>query len=109
MVGFAGDHRRSLGHLCDLCNIAGVPEQVLRRRAARLAVLFTVSGGELRGGQLQTADHRRMVEALARAARATYSVGHPVDVLLLPQGLLPLLLAVPPGVRRGGATQEIFR
>src|SRR5262245_48598963 len=107
MVGLAGDHGRSLGRIWRLCDIAGIPEQILRGRAAGLAVLFTMSGGQLRGGQLQSADRRGMVEALTSPAGPAHPARHPADVLLLPQGLLPLVLAVSPRLRGCRATQEV--
>src|SRR4029450_9141374 len=61
-------------------------------------LLLAVPGQELRGADL--GDRRRLVAAVPRPAGAAVPPPVPADLLLLPQGLLPVVLVGPTGLRR---------
>ena len=72
---------------------AGVPGHALLRRAVPLAVLLAVPR-RLRRGLVRLRPAVRVVAALAGAAHPDLPARLPDDLLLLPQGLLPVVLAV---------------
>src|SRR5882724_4653382 len=106
VVGTA-DHGRDRARLVPrLLDVGGLPERALLRAALSVAVLFTVplpfvpaSELRLRAARHPPADHRR---ALARVPHPRRAGPVPADLLLLPQGVLPLVLAGAARVRRAG-------
>ena len=59
-------------------------------------------------GTGQRAARRRLVDALPRAADPHRAARLPADLLLLPQGLLPVVLALAARVRRRRAAPRLF-
>ena len=73
----------------------GLPGHALLRRALPLAVLLALPR-RLRRGRLRLRPAVRLVAALGGADHPDLPARLPDDLLLLPQGLLPVVLASPP-------------
>src|SRR5689334_14453015 len=94
LVGAAdhgGDRARLVPRLLD---VGGLPERALFRRSVSVAVLFALSLADVPAQELRVcaaghplADHRA---ALARVSHPRRAWPVPADLLLLPQGVLPL-------------------
>src|SRR6478609_6427368 len=80
----------------------------LLRVALPVAVLLALHHHQVRprGQRLRSAD--LLVAAVPRAADPDLPAGLPAHLLLLPQGLLPVVLAVPPGLRGRRAAQAVL-
>src|SRR5256886_2273732 len=110
----AADHGRDRARVVpDLLDVGGVPERALLRGALSVAVLFAVSlsvvpASELRLRALRhpPAHHRA---ALARVSDPRRAGPVPPDLLLLPQGVLPLVLAGAARLRRAGREARLHR
>src|SRR5262245_34850018 len=113
VVGPAAHRLRGPARVHHLLDVGGAPERPLLRAALSLAVLLAVHRQvvrplhvRLRLARLHVSDHRD------RVAGVPYPVGArplPADLLLLPQGLLPLVLAVTAGVRRPRRQGRVHR
>src|SRR5437667_10748016 len=90
-----------------LCSLGGTPERVLLCPAVPVAVLFAVSGPELRAPD--AAAVWLMVESIASVSGSRHSARVPRDLLLLPQGVLPLVLLVSAGVLGAGCARALQR
>src|SRR5206468_2192511 len=108
VVGAAAHRRPRARQLHRLLDVGGAAERALLRRAVSLALLFPVHLDvvpalhvRLRAAGLHVPDRRR---ALARLPDPVGSRTVPADLLLLPQGVLPLVLARAGRVR--GARRE---
>src|SRR5206468_10102202 len=94
----AADHGRDRARLVHrLLDVGGLPERALLRAALSVAILFTMlipfvpaSELRLRPAGHPSADHRTALAGVPDPRRAGVV---PVDLLLLPQGVLPLVLA----------------
>src|SRR5262249_8664924 len=91
------------GRLRHLLDVGGAPERALLRSALPLALLLAVCGPVLPS---QDVRFRAPGRASAHPGRGLTGLPHPVGagplpphLLLLPQGLLPLVLAVPARLR----------
>ena len=73
-----------------------------------VAVLLAVSDQPVRR-PLHAGVPRRLVALLAGVPDPDLPAGLPLHLLLLPQGLLPRLLAVAAGLRRAGRAQQVHR
>src|SRR5262245_62898444 len=106
MVDAAGDGGRRPRELHRLLDVGGAPERSLLCRAVSVAVLFAVYlevvpalDVRLRAARFHVPGDRRPVAGVPDPV-GPRSV--PPDVLLLPEGVLPLVLAGAAGVRRAG-------
>ena len=88
-----------------LCVVGSAPEWFLLRGAVAVALLLAVFGPELRARH--AAAVRRVVEPVASIPGAGHSVGFQGNLLLLPQGLLPLVLLVATGVCGAGCAAAL--
>ena len=86
----------------------GLPGLALLRGAVPLAVLLAVPR-RLRRGRLGLRPAVRVVPAVGGADHPDLPARLPADLLLLPQGLLPVLLAEPAGVRGRRAAHDLQR
>src|SRR5919108_3136554 len=103
VVGAAGDDGDRARQLRRVFHVGGIPECVLLGAAVPVAVLLAVPVGEVPARDVRlgiardlAADHRR---AVTRVLDPLGPRPLPSDLLLLPQGLLPFVLAVAAGVR----------
>src|SRR5438874_1445839 len=90
-----------------LCSLGGTSERVLLCAAVPVAVLLAVSGAELRAPD--AAAVWLMVESIAGVSGSGHSARVPRDLLLLPQGVLPLVLLVPAGLLGAGCAPAVQR
>src|SRR5262249_4889812 len=88
-------------------DVGGSSERLLLRRPLSVAVLLTVPGEELRSRDL--APRGLVVDPFPGVPDPVGAGRVPRDVLLLPEGLLPLFLRVAPRLRRQGPHQELHR
>src|SRR4029453_18122119 len=113
MVG-AGDHGRDRAWLVHRgLDVGSLSERALLRAALSVAVLFAVSLSlvpaselRLRAARHPPADHRL---ALAGVLDPRGAGPLPADLLLLPQGVLPVVLAHAAGVRRARSEARVQR
>src|SRR5262249_55899131 len=75
-------------------------------RALSLAALFAVHRGQLPARE--PAHHRLVVEPVSGLPDPVDPRRLPRHVLLLPEGLLPVLLRIAPGLRRAGLVEDLF-
>src|SRR5215813_4945729 len=97
VVGAADHGGDRAGLVPRLLDVGGLPERALFRRSVSVAVLFALSLADVpaqdlrvRGAGRPPADHRA---TLARVPHPRWARLVPADLLLLPQGVLPLVLA----------------
>src|SRR6478609_1178258 len=113
VVGRAGGHLHPAGGLAAVCaHPHGVAALLLRRGVPLpLAVLVALPLGVLRPRLSRLRDLVRRVPAVrpARPAGPAVPARVPADLLLLPQGLLPIVLALAAGLRRRRAAREVHR
>ena len=112
-MGRAGDHGHGPAGLRRLLDLGRLRRQELLRRARPaprpdLALLLPLHRQQLRAGQPHLRD-AALLELLAGAADPDLPARLPPHLLLLPQGLLPVLLAVAPGLRRGRRPRQLHR
>ena len=108
VVDPAADHVRGLLGLRRLRDGPRLHGPRLLRRALPLAVLLAVPG-RLRRGRVRLRPAVRLVAAVRGADHPDLPAGLPDDLLLLPQGLLPGVLAEPARVRRRRAAPGLLR
>src|SRR3954447_112325 len=109
VVDLPGADVHGLHGVRHLCHLARVRGRALLLRAVPLAVLLAVPDRRLRRGVLRLRQPVQLVAALAGADHPDLPVGLPDDLLLLPQGVLPVVLAQPAGVRGGRAARQVLR
>src|SRR6266851_3150669 len=97
MVGPTAADCAGADRLQHLRAVGRTPERVLLRAAVPVAVLLAVPGSELRAPHPATV--WLMVEPIACLFGPGYPTRVPGDLLLLPQGVLPVVLLVTAGVR----------
>src|SRR5439155_4692965 len=107
VVGPSPGHRPGPGGLRALRNLGGVPERALLRRPVHLALLLAVPDQQLSGSR--TICRGLLVEVVARPADPSVPTGLPADLLLLPQGLLPLVLVGAARMRGHGRPGRVPR
>src|ERR671919_1621797 len=81
-------------------------QRALLHRSVFVAVLLALPGQQLRPSDAP--GDRRLVDPIAGVADPSVPPRVSAHVLLLPQGLLPLVLAIPPGVRGGRAPPPLY-
>ena len=108
MVAGSAGHLRGVQRLRRLRDLAGLLGGVLLRLAVPLAVLLAVPR-RLRRGCLRLRPAVRVVPVLGGADHPDLPARVPDDLLLLPQGLLPRVLAEPARLRRGRAARRLLR
>src|SRR5919106_737528 len=81
-------------------------QRALLHRPVFVAVLLALPGQQLRPSDAP--GDRRLVDPVAGVADPSVPPRVSAHVLLLPQGLLPLVLAIPPGVRGGRAPPLLY-
>ena len=113
VLGAAGDHRDRAVPVHRLLDVARLRERALLDRAPSTA---TTSRRSTRRAWRQNCpvgrplvQHQHRPLDLPGALHPDLPAGLPADLLLLPQGLLPRLLAVAAGVRGVRAAQELQR
>src|SRR2546430_5017720 len=104
VVGAAADDGDRARQLHRVFDVGGLPERSLLGAAVPVAVLFAVPVGQmpardvrLRAARGPAAHHRRAVAGVPDPVGAG---SLPPNLLLLPQGVLPPVLALPAGVSR---------
>src|SRR4051812_27689174 len=105
MVARAAADRDGAHVVQHLCALGSTPEWVLLRRAVPVAVLFAMSGSELRA--CHAAAVRVVVEPVASIPGAGHTSRLQGDLLLLPQGVLSLVLLVATGLRGAGCATAL--
>ncbi len=108
VVAGPADDLRRLQLVRRLRDRAGVLGHQLLLGAVPLAVLLAVPR-RLRRGLVGLRPAVRRVPAVGRADHPDLPAGLPDDLLLLPQGVLPGVLAVAAGLRRRRAAREVLR
>ena len=108
LVAAAAAHGGCARGLHRLLDAARVRERELLRGAVHLAVLLALHHHALRGQPLPAAVLGSGLDQ-PRAVHPRGPAGLPAHLLLLPQGLLPLVLAVAAGVRRRRAAPDVQR
>src|SRR3954452_17185265 len=103
----AADGSRA-GRVHHLLDVPRLPERALLRRALHLTVLLALPHDGLRGGHVPEAVHRPGLD-LPGALHPDLPARFPADLLLLPQGLLPVVLALAARVRGRGAARAVHR
>src|SRR5438105_1520100 len=108
LVGTAGNELHGPVAVRDLFDVGGLPERELLRAAVPVALLFAVHRDVVReDGRAAPVVDRQLVDDLAGHHHPDRSAGFPTDLLLLPKGVLPRVLAVASGVRGGRATRTL--
>ena len=108
LVALPADHVRRVHVVHRLRDGPGLPGLALLRRAVPLAVLLAVPR-RLRRGLLRLRPAVRLVPAVGGADHPDLPARLPADLLLLPQGLLPVVLAEPAGLRGRRAARDLQR
>src|SRR3954453_14919815 len=108
LVGPAVGDGRGAGAVHRLLDVPRLPERLLLRRALHLAVLLPVHHHGMRGQHLPEAVHGALLD-LPGDLHPRLPAGFPADLLLLPQGVLPVVLAVATGMRGRGAPSPVHR
>src|SRR5215207_10841223 len=98
MVAVAAGHGGGARRVRGLRHLGGFRQPGLLRRPVPVAVLLAVPGRQLPGADL--GDRRQLVAALPRPAGPAVPARVPADLLLLPQGVLPVVLVGATGLRR---------
>ncbi|CAA9357769.1 MAG: putative succinate dehydrogenase [membrane anchor subunit] (succinic dehydrogenase), partial [uncultured Frankineae bacterium] len=106
LVAPAVDHGHGAGGVHRLLDPAGLRERQLLRGALHLAVLLALPDRRLPGRHVPRAVLRTVVPQPG-AVHPHRAAGLPPDLLLLPQGLLPVVLALPAGVRGRRAAPDL--
>src|SRR5207244_10348748 len=101
------DGCRLLG-LRPVLHLGGIPERALLLGPLHLAVLFALHRLQLRRAR-QRGHRRQVVGPVAGPPGAGVPTGLPPHVLLLPEGVLPVVLAFATGLRCGGAPRPLPR
>src|SRR6266705_203510 len=107
LVDPTAGHGGGAGRLRRLRHLGRLHRPRLLRRPLPVPVLLALPDRQLRARDL--AAHRRLVEAVAGPARPAVPARLPADLLLLPQGLLPLVLVGAAGVRGAGRPRALHR
>src|SRR3954453_7718555 len=108
LVGPAAGDGSGAGAVHRLLDAPRLPERLLLRRALHLAVLLPVHHDGMRGQHLPEAVHGALLD-LPGDLHPRLPAGFPADLLLLPQGVLPVVLAVATGMRGRGAPSPVHR
>src|SRR6478609_8035893 len=109
MVARPSGDVRGLRRVHRLLHVAGLLRRELLLGAVPLAVLLAVPEQRVRPGLLGLRPAVRRVPALAGAADPDLPARLPADLLLLPQGLLPVILALAPGLCGRRAARQVHR